>query len=147
MVGEVAADQCEIESGRRCHPVEIEAAGVEGICCVLSRGRHLLAISVLTGGEPEFSGRPVEVVLKPVVGIGTTAELGVVVRRNKPRMPQRRLVRGAGRFQQDSGVRGISGTDQPCTLSGNRGQLQARRRRGPVQHSFGRVLVRPAWHR
>ena len=79
VVDEIIAGQCEIKPAWHCHPVEIEAGRVEGICGVLRGGRHLLAGAILTGGEPELCGRPVEVVLEPVVGVRAAAELGVIV--------------------------------------------------------------------
>jgi hypothetical protein len=70
----------KINPAWHCHPVGIEAGRVEGICGVLRGGRHLVAEAILTGGEPELCGRPVEVVLEPVVGVRAAAELGVIVR-------------------------------------------------------------------
>jgi hypothetical protein len=89
---------CEIESGRRCHAVEVVAAGIEGVCSVLRRGSHLLAVKVLTRGEPQFRRRPIEVVLEPVVRVRAAAEPGVIVRRDQARMPLGRLVRAARRL-------------------------------------------------
>ena len=147
MVSEVAASQREIEPTWSCHSVEIEPGRVKCVCGVLSRGEHFLAVDLLIRGKPQFGSRPIEVVLQLVVGVRTAAEPGVIVRCDQVGMAPGRVVRGAGRFQQRSRVSGLSGTEQPSALCGNGGQMQSRRCRGPMQYSFGGVLVCPARHR
>ena len=143
VVGVVPAGQREIEPARGRHSVEIEAGRVERVCGVLGGGRASPGGSSPDLWRARARQPPSRSRLPARRRRRTAAEPSMVVRCDEVRMA-RAAAYAVGPPPTGSRVRRVSGAEQPSAFCGSGGQVQGRRRRGSMQHSFGRVFVRPA---
>jgi hypothetical protein len=142
VVGKAAGCGGEVEQREGGDTCEVEAVRVHGGLRGQPREGQIVEVGTVTRGQPQLGGGPQKVVGRVGVVVGAATEATLVVRRDQQWLDVCCSVGGAGGGEQLPGVGRIAWTKHACTLRGDRGEVQGRSGRRPVQHALGRVLVR-----